>query len=170
MSDLEIVKEFLVESYENLDRFSRNLVELETRPADTEILADIFRTIHTIKGTSGFLAFAKLEAVAQAGESLLAHLQDGEIRLNPEIAVALGPWSTRSVRCSKRSARAEPMGTMITGISSGAWRFCRHAVHDGQFAAVHSEPVGNLAVVFNIEHGKVCVFSRFHAAFAVGQA
>ncbi len=65
MSDPEIVKEFLAESYENLDRFDRNLVELEKHPADSKILADIFRTIHTIKGTSGFLAFSNLEAVAQ---------------------------------------------------------------------------------------------------------
>ena len=89
MSDLEIVKEFLIESNENLDRLDRNLVELEKHPADREILADIFRTIHTIKGTSGFLAFAKLEAVAHVGESLLARLRDGELGLNPEITTAL---------------------------------------------------------------------------------
>jgi len=89
MSDLDIVKEFLAESYENLDRFDRNLVELEKHPADSEILADIFRTIHTIKGTSGFLAFANLEAVAQGGEDLLAGLRDGQFHLNPEITTAI---------------------------------------------------------------------------------
>ena len=89
MSDLEIVKEFLAESYENLDRFDRNLVELEKHPADSEILADIFRTIHTIKGTSGFLAFARLEALAHAGENLLGGLWEGQLRLNPEITTAL---------------------------------------------------------------------------------
>jgi len=89
MSDLDIVKEFLIESNENLDRLDRNLVELEKHPADREILADIFRTIHTIKGTSGFLAFPKLEAVAHGGENLLARLRDGELRLNPEITTAL---------------------------------------------------------------------------------
>jgi two-component system, chemotaxis family, sensor kinase CheA len=89
MSDLEIVKEFLVESSENLDRLDRNLVELEKHPADSEILADTLRTIHTIKGTSGFLAFAKLEAVAQVGENLLAKLRDGQLCLNPEITTAL---------------------------------------------------------------------------------
>lgn len=89
MSDLDIVKEFLVESSENLDRFDRNRVELEKRPANGELLADIFRTLHTIKGTSGFLAFANLEAVALAGENLLGGVRDGEIRLNPEITAAL---------------------------------------------------------------------------------
>jgi two-component system chemotaxis sensor kinase CheA len=89
MGDLDIVKEFLAESSKNLDRLDRNLVELEKHPADSEILADIFRTIHTIKGTSGFLAFANLEAVAHAGENLLGSLREGQLRLNPEIATAL---------------------------------------------------------------------------------
>lgn len=72
MSDLDdIVKEFLVESYENLDRLDRDLVALEKNPDDGEILKSIFRTIHTIKGTSGFLAFNQLGAVAHAGENLL---------------------------------------------------------------------------------------------------
>jgi two-component system, chemotaxis family, sensor kinase CheA len=89
MSELEIVKEFLTESYENLDRLDRNLVELGKHPGDSEILADIFRTIHTIKGTSGFLAFARLEALAHAGETLLAHLQNDQLSLNPESSAGL---------------------------------------------------------------------------------
>jgi chemotaxis protein histidine kinase CheA len=85
----DIVKEFLAESYENLDRLDRDLVELEKHPSDRETLASIFRTIHTIKGTSGFLAFGKLEAVTHVGESLLARLRDGQLRLGPEITTAL---------------------------------------------------------------------------------
>ena len=85
----DIVKEFLVESHENLDRLDGDLVELEKHPADQEILARIFRTIHTIKGTSGFFGFTKLAAVAHAGESLLARLRDGQLSLNPELTTAL---------------------------------------------------------------------------------
>jgi two-component system chemotaxis sensor kinase CheA len=85
----DIVKEFLVESYENLDRLDRDLITLEKNPNDREVLGSIFRTIHTIKGTSGFLAFDKLGAVAHAGESLLGRLREGELRLNPEITTAL---------------------------------------------------------------------------------
>jgi chemotaxis protein histidine kinase CheA len=85
----EIVKEFLAESHENLDRLDRDLVELEKHPSDREILASIFRTIHTIKGTSGFLGFGKLEAVAHVGESLLARLRDGQLGLTPERTTAL---------------------------------------------------------------------------------
>jgi two-component system, chemotaxis family, sensor kinase CheA len=85
----DIVKEFLVESYENLDRLDRDLITLEKNPSDREVLASVFRTIHTIKGTSGFLAFDKLGAVAHAGESLLGRLRDGELVLDPEITTAL---------------------------------------------------------------------------------
>ena len=89
MGDEEIIKEFLVESYENLDRLDQNLIVLEKDPGDRETLASIFRTIHTIKGTSGFLAFNKLEAVTHVGESLLARLRDGLLSLTPEMTTAL---------------------------------------------------------------------------------
>jgi two-component system chemotaxis sensor kinase CheA len=85
----DIVKEFLIESYENLDRLDRDLVMLEKSPDDREILASVFRTIHTIKGTSGFLAFNKLGAVAHVGESLLGRLRDGQLALDGEITTAL---------------------------------------------------------------------------------
>ncbi len=89
MSDSDIVKDFLVESYENLDRLDRDLVGLEKNPKDKEALAGVFRTIHTIKGTCGFLGFNKLEKVAHVGENLLTRLRDGQLTLNPEITTAL---------------------------------------------------------------------------------
>jgi two-component system chemotaxis sensor kinase CheA len=88
-NDSEIVKEFLVESYENLDRLDRDLVGLEKNPHDKEALAGVFRTIHTIKGTCGFLSFDKLEKVAHVGENLLARLRDQQLTLNPELTTAL---------------------------------------------------------------------------------
>ena len=89
MSDAEIVREFLVESYENLDRLDRDLIALEKDPGNRETLASVFRTIHTIKGTSGFLAFNQLEAVTHVGENLLSRLRDGLLTLSPEITTAL---------------------------------------------------------------------------------
>lgn len=85
----EIVQEFLVESHENLDQLDQDLLALERDPASRELLSSIFRTLHTIKGTSGFLALHTLERVAHAGESLLSKLRDGELVLNPEMATAL---------------------------------------------------------------------------------
>lgn len=78
MEDVDdIVREFLVESHENLDRLDRDLVALESAPGERALLGSVFRTIHTIKGTSGFLAFERLERLAHAGENLLAELRDG---------------------------------------------------------------------------------------------
>ena len=85
----DITKEFLVESYENLDRMERDLVALEKDPHSKETLGSIFRTIHTLKGSSGFLAFAQMEAVAHVGENLLSKLRDAVLTVNPEIASAL---------------------------------------------------------------------------------
>src|SRR5882672_1416658 len=89
MGDSDIVQDFLVESYENLDRLDRELVGLEKNPDDREALASVFRTVHTIKGTCGFLGFNKLEAVAHVGENLLTRLRDRQLTLNPEITTAL---------------------------------------------------------------------------------
>jgi two-component system, chemotaxis family, sensor kinase CheA len=85
----EIVNEFLVESYENLDQLDQDLVDLEQNPGDTDILSSIFRTIHTIKGTCGFIGFSKLESVAHIGENLLGKLRDGELKLDPARTSAL---------------------------------------------------------------------------------
>ncbi|MDO5628498.1 MAG: chemotaxis protein CheW [Mobilicoccus sp.] len=85
----EIVQEFLVESHENLDQLDQDLLALEREPESRDLLSSIFRTLHTIKGTSGFLALHTLEKVAHAGESLLSKLRDGEMVLNPEMATVL---------------------------------------------------------------------------------
>jgi two-component system, chemotaxis family, sensor kinase CheA len=74
----EIVREFLVESHENLDQLDQDLVALESEPGSRSLISSVFRTIHTIKGTSGFLAFSQLERVAHAGENLLVELRDGK--------------------------------------------------------------------------------------------
>ncbi|WP_246056806.1 chemotaxis protein CheA [Cellulomonas cellasea] len=74
----DIVREFLVESHENLDQLDQDLVALEESPGSRELLGSVFRTIHTIKGTAGFLAYGRLERVTHAGENLLVELRDGK--------------------------------------------------------------------------------------------
>ena len=78
----EVVAEFLVESYENLDRLDQDLVKLEDDPKQHGTLASVFRTIHTIKGTCGFLGYSKLERVTHVGENLLSRLRDGTLELD----------------------------------------------------------------------------------------
>jgi two-component system chemotaxis sensor kinase CheA len=80
--DQEVIREFLVESHENLSRLDQELVELERRPQDTALLASIFRTMHTIKGTCGFLGFTTLEKIAHEAENLLSQLRDGQRKLS----------------------------------------------------------------------------------------
>lgn len=85
MEDLDdIVHEFLVESHENLDQLDSDLVALEGSPGSRDLLSSVFRTIHTIKGTSGFLAFGKLERVTHVGENLLVELRDGRRRMDQQ--------------------------------------------------------------------------------------
>jgi two-component system chemotaxis sensor kinase CheA len=85
----DLIKEFLVESNENLDRLDSELVKLETDPSSQELLSSIFRTIHTIKGSCGFLGFSKLEKVAHVGESLLSRLREGKLSLTPDFTSGL---------------------------------------------------------------------------------
>ncbi|HMF65276.1 MAG TPA: chemotaxis protein CheA [Edaphobacter sp.] len=75
----DLTKEFIAESQEGLDRMERCLTELETRPGDSDLVGEIFRSVHTIKGTTGFLGFDRLEKLAHAGEHLLGSLRDGKL-------------------------------------------------------------------------------------------
>jgi two-component system, chemotaxis family, sensor kinase CheA len=85
----ELVGEFLLESHEGLDRMDQDLLVLEREPSSPDAIARIFRTMHTIKGTCGFLGFSKTETVAHAAESMLGGLRDGEFAVTPEIVTAL---------------------------------------------------------------------------------
>jgi two-component system chemotaxis sensor kinase CheA len=85
----EVVREFLIETQENLAQLDLDLVTLEKDPTEGETLARVFRTLHTVKGTAGFLGLEKLQAVAHAAENLLSRLRDGQLRFNPDIASAL---------------------------------------------------------------------------------
>lgn len=87
--DDEIIGDFLVESYEGLDRLESNFVILEGTPDDTATLTEVFRILHTIKGTCGFLGFGQLEKVAHRGENLLSLLRDSVLEMDEEITDAL---------------------------------------------------------------------------------
>ena len=85
VEDRELINEFLIESSENLTRLETEIVDLEQRPQDPGLLGSIFRTIHTIKGTCGFLAFSNLEGVTHIAENILSQLRNGERSLTPEL-------------------------------------------------------------------------------------
>jgi two-component system chemotaxis sensor kinase CheA len=85
----DLTKEFIAESQEGLDRMERCLTELETRPDDAGLLGEIFRAVHTIKGTTGFLGFDRLEKLAHAGEHLLGSLRDGRLAVSSDLISGL---------------------------------------------------------------------------------
>ena len=73
----DLLREFLTETNENLDRVDAELVRFEREPNNAEILGNIFRLVHTIKGTCGFLGLPRLEKLAHAAESLMGKFRDG---------------------------------------------------------------------------------------------
>src|SRR6476646_18292 len=74
----DVIREFLIESSENLGRLDQEILDLERRPKDQRLIGSIFRTVHTIKGSCGFLGFSALEKVAHQAESLLRQVRAGE--------------------------------------------------------------------------------------------
>ncbi len=85
----DLTREFLIESQEGLDRMERCLTELEQSPQDAMLLAEIFRSVHTIKGATGFLGFGRLEKLAHSGENLLGALRDGKLPADARIITVL---------------------------------------------------------------------------------
>lgn len=87
--DDEVMREFLLESTENLNQLDRDFVALEQDPRNPERLAAIFRCVHTIKGNAGFLALVKLERLTHIGETQLSRFRDGELTLDSQSTSAL---------------------------------------------------------------------------------
>src|SRR3982074_1645090 len=73
----DLLREFLTETSESLDTVDNQLVRFEQDPNNAKILDNIFRLVHTIKGTCGFLGLPRLEALAHAGETLMGKFRDG---------------------------------------------------------------------------------------------
>ncbi|MDR3460042.1 MAG: chemotaxis protein CheA [Verrucomicrobiae bacterium] len=89
----QLIKDLLIESFEGLDNFDREMLALEKGEGNAETLNNVFRIIHTIKGSSGCIGLNKIESVAHVGESLLSLLRDGKLTFNPEMISALLEYS-----------------------------------------------------------------------------
>jgi two-component system, chemotaxis family, sensor kinase CheA len=85
----EIIKEFLLETRENLEQLNKDLLALEKQPDNGDLLSSVFRTLHTIKGSAGFLNLPKLEKLGHDAESLLSLLREGQLRLDSELVTLL---------------------------------------------------------------------------------
>ena len=108
----DLLAEFLTESNEGLQVLDNELVKLEQNPNDPELLSNIFRLMHTIKGTCGFLGLPRLEGVAHAGENVLGRLRDGEIVVSPEIVSLILECldRIREILAALEATESEPEG------------------------------------------------------------
>lgn len=132
----EIVKEFLVESYENLDRLDQDFVRLEKSPADRETLGNLFRVLHTLKSSAGMFGFQRLEKLGHAGEHLLGRLRDGRLALNSAMVNALlaDADTIRGIRRQLETSSAETAGDDRALIET------LHLLADGQPAPAPAPP------------------------------
>jgi two-component system chemotaxis sensor kinase CheA len=85
----EFAKEFLTETREGIDRFDHELLVLEKEPPTPEIISEIFRVVHSIKGGCGFLGLVKLESLAHTGENLLSGMRDGKLSPTKDLITSL---------------------------------------------------------------------------------
>lgn len=81
----EIVESFIIETKELLEKLDNDLVELEKRPDDLELLNAIFRYVHTIKGTSSFIGFDQMSELTHKFEDILNKLRKGELKVSADI-------------------------------------------------------------------------------------
>lgn len=81
----ELLGEFITETNESIAELDNDIVTLEQTPDNPELLGRIFRTMHTIKGTCGFIGLPRLEKVAHAGENILGKIRDGDLNVTPGI-------------------------------------------------------------------------------------
>ena len=108
----DLLSEFLTETNENLSVLDVELVRLEQNPNDPALLSNIFRLVHTIKGTCGFLGLPRLEKVAHASENVLGKFRDGELVITPEaVSLILQALDTiKSLLAVLEATEAEPPG------------------------------------------------------------
>ena len=108
----DLLREFLTETSENLALLDVELVKLEQNPNDPALLGNIFRLVHTIKGTCGFLGLPRLESVAHAGENVLGKVRDGELEVTPTAVTLILQCldRIRSLMTALENTEAEPAG------------------------------------------------------------
>ncbi|MCB2081901.1 MAG: chemotaxis protein CheW [Rickettsiales bacterium] len=81
----EVIADFLEETRDSLEQLDQDLIRLEQAPQDMEIIGAIFRVMHTIKGTCGFLSFSRLESIAHAAENIMDRIRDGKMQTTPDV-------------------------------------------------------------------------------------
>ena len=108
----DLLREFLTETSESLDTVDNQLVRFEQDPNNAKILDNIFRLVHTIKGTCGFLGLPRLEALAHAGETLMGKFRDGMPVTSEAVSLILSSIDRiKEILSGLEATEAEPEGT-----------------------------------------------------------
>jgi two-component system chemotaxis sensor kinase CheA len=108
----DLLREFLTETGESLDTVDNQLVRFEQEPNNAKILDNIFRLVHTIKGTCGFLGLPRLEALAHAGETLMGKFRDGMPVKAEAVTLILGSIDRiKEILAGLEASEAEPEGS-----------------------------------------------------------
>ena len=108
----DLLREFLTETGESLDTVDNQLVRFEQEPNNAKILDNIFRLVHTIKGTCGFLGLPRLEALAHAGETLMGKFRDGMPVKAEAVTLILGSIDRiKEILSGLEATEAEPEGS-----------------------------------------------------------
>ncbi|WP_213769402.1 hybrid sensor histidine kinase/response regulator [Bradyrhizobium sp. dw_78] len=107
----DLLREFLTETSESLDTVDNQLVRFEQEPNNAKILDNIFRLVHTIKGTCGFLGLPRLEALAHAGETLMGKFRDGMPVTGDAVSLILASIDRiKELLAQLEATEAEPEG------------------------------------------------------------
>jgi two-component system chemotaxis sensor kinase CheA len=108
----DLLREFVTETNESLDVVDVELVRFEQDPNNAQILANVFRLVHTIKGTCGFLALPRLEALAHAAETLMGKFRDGVPATSEAVTLVLATIDRiKHILESLEREQREPDGT-----------------------------------------------------------
>src|SRR5690606_11015822 len=104
--------DFLAETAENLDLLDVQLVKCERKPNNADILDNIFRLVHTIKGTCGFLGLPRLEAVAHAAETLMGRFREGTMVTREAVSLVLASLDRiKEIMADLEATQQEPTGS-----------------------------------------------------------
>ncbi len=136
----DLLADFLTETNENLAELDVALLALERTPDDAATLGLIFRMVHTIKGTCGFLGLPRLERVAHAAENVLGQLRDGKLSASPDMVsqILTALDRIKAILSGLSQSGAEPAGDDATLIAE------LNATASGR-APAHPEPMTNSA-------------------------
>ena len=156
----DLLQEFLTETAENMDVLDVELVKLEQNPNDPELLSNIFRLVHTIKGTCGFLGLPRLESVAHAGENVLGKVRDGVLTVTPDaVSLVLGSLD----RIKELLAALEETGSEPEGSDTDLIDQLNAFAEGGSAAPAEPEPAPEPVV--DTEGGEASDSDALQAAF-----